>query len=168
MGMGAGGGSGDSGVEERVEKMSALVVQDVIVRKREVIVQVPKFVETIVEKVIEVPKLILKEITVTDAKIETRVVYVDRVEYRDKVVEVPRVTIKDEVVVRKVDKPVEVERVVEKLVVREVPIEVKTYKLVEEIIRVPRIQYIPTEVERVVWKDVSRERCEHCGKELTQ
>ena len=53
-----------------------------------------------------------------------------------------------------------------KLVVREVPIEVKTYKLVEEIIRVPRIQYIPTEVERVVWKDVSRERCEHCGKEI--
>ena len=58
-------------------------------------------------------------------------------------------------------------RVVEKVVIKEVPIEVKIYKLVEELIKVPKIQYIPTEVERIVWKDVYRERCEKCGKEVT-
>lgn len=43
---------------------------------------------------------------------------------------------------------------------------VRDYKLVEEIVRVPQIKYIPTEVERVVWKDVERERCKVCGKEV--
>jgi hypothetical protein len=43
---------------------------------------------------------------------------------------------------------------------------VREYKLVEEIVRVPQIKYIPTEVERVVWKDVPRERCKECGKEI--
>jgi hypothetical protein len=36
--------------------------------------------------------------------------------------------------------------------------QVKDYKLVEEEIKVPKITYIPTEVERIVWKDVPRER----------
>ena len=42
----------------------------------------------------------------------------------------------------------------------------KDVKLVEEIKRVPEIKYIPTEVERVVYKDVSKERCEKCSKEV--
>ena len=32
------------------------------------------------------------------------------------------------------------------------------YKLVEKEIKVPQITYVPTPVERIVWKDVSRER----------
>lgn len=41
---------------------------------------------------------------------------------------------------------------------------VREYKLVEEEIRVPHVKYVPTEVERVVWKDVDKERCKSCGK----
>jgi len=43
---------------------------------------------------------------------------------------------------------------------------IRGYKLVEEIIKVPKLLMIPTEVERVVWKDVPRERCQHCSKEI--
>lgn len=42
----------------------------------------------------------------------------------------------------------------------------KDYKLVEEIIRVPKNEYVPTPVERIVWKDINRERCKECGKEI--
>jgi len=43
---------------------------------------------------------------------------------------------------------------------------VREYKLVEEEIRVPHIKYIPTEIERVVFKDVEKKRCKECGKEV--
>lgn len=36
--------------------------------------------------------------------------------------------------------------------------EVKNFKLVEEVKKVPKIEYIPTPVERIVWVDVERER----------
>ena len=55
----------------------------------------------------------------------------------------------------------------EKLVIKEVPYEVKVPKFVEEIVKVQKIVYVPTEVERIVWKDVYREKCEKCGKEVT-
>jgi len=35
---------------------------------------------------------------------------------------------------------------------------IKKYKLVEELVKVPKIQYMPTPVERIVWKDVERSR----------
>ena len=31
---------------------------------------------------------------------------------------------------------------------------------------VQKIINVPTEVERIVWKDVPRERCSKCGKEI--
>lgn len=34
----------------------------------------------------------------------------------------------------------------------------RDYKLVEEVIKVPKIEYVPVQVERVVWKNVERER----------
>ena len=40
------------------------------------------------------------------------------------------------------------------------------YKLVEEDLKVPRIKWIPREEQRIVWKDVIRERCKDCGKEV--
>lgn len=46
--------------------------------------------------------------------------------------------------------------------------ELKAYKVVEELVKTQKIQFIPTEVERIVWKDVSRERCTDCGKEITE
>ena len=42
----------------------------------------------------------------------------------------------------------------------------KEYKLVEEVVKVPKINYIPREEERIVWKDVPRERCEKCKEEV--
>ena len=42
----------------------------------------------------------------------------------------------------------------------------KEYKLVEELVRAPKIKWIPTEEERIVWTDVPRERCEKCSKEI--
>jgi len=41
---------------------------------------------------------------------------------------------------------------------------IKDYKLVEEELRVPKVKWIPTEAERIVWTDVPRERCESCKK----
>jgi len=35
---------------------------------------------------------------------------------------------------------------------------IRKYKLVEEIIKVPKIEWVSTPVERIVWKDVERER----------
>jgi hypothetical protein len=37
----------------------------------------------------------------------------------------------------------------------------RKYKLVEEVVKVPKIQYEPTKVERVVWVD--KQRCKSCG-----
>jgi hypothetical protein len=36
--------------------------------------------------------------------------------------------------------------------------ELKDYKLVEEVIKVPQVQYVPTQVERVVWIDRKRDK----------
>jgi len=38
---------------------------------------------------------------------------------------------------------------------------VRNFKLVEDVIKVPKIQYVPTNVERVVWSDVHK--CKKCG-----
>lgn len=38
---------------------------------------------------------------------------------------------------------------------------IRKYTLVEEIVRVPKVQYEPTKVERVVWED--KHRCKKCG-----
>jgi len=172
----SGGNSGNTIFSATDKKIAALVVHDVMVVKKEVEVQVPKYVE----KIVEVPKYVDKEVIVTNVKVlqdtvrtqnvevEEKVIIVERPTYRD--VEVERPVFKNVEVtnytIKKVDFPVEVPRITEKLVVKEIPIEVKTYTLVEEIIKVPKIQYVPTEVERVVWKDVPRERCSHCGKEI--
>ena len=42
----------------------------------------------------------------------------------------------------------------------------RDYKLVEEVVKVPKLNYIPRDEERIVWKDVPRERCENCKKEI--
>ncbi len=42
----------------------------------------------------------------------------------------------------------------------------KDYKLVEEVLRVPKVKWIPTKTERIVWKDVNKERCEKCRGEV--
>lgn len=175
MGQMAGGGSSGN-ISVKSEKIATLTVQDVNLITKEVEVQVPKYVE----KIVEVPKYVPKEITVTDVKVVENTVRTQNVEVEEKVIQVDKPIFKDVEVerpvfknvevtnytIKKIDFPVEVPRVTEKIVIKEIPTEVKTYTLVEEIIKVPKIQYVPTEVERVVWKDVPRERCSHCGKEI--
>lgn len=176
MPQGISGGGGGGGLITKSEKMAALVVNDVQVIRREVEVQVPKYVE----KIVEVPKYVDKEVTVTHVKVVEDTVRTQNVEVEEKIIQVERPKFVDITVerpvfkdvevtnytIKKVDFPVEVPRITEKIVVKEIPVEIKKYVLVEEIIKVPKIQYVPTEVERVVWKDVPRERCSHCGKEI--
>ncbi len=176
MGQGVSGGGGGQRLDIKGEKITALVVEDVKILTREVEVQVPRYVE----KIVEVPKFVDKVIEVTSIKVigdtvrtqnvevEERVITIEKPVYKE--VEIERPIFKNvevtNYVVKKVDFPVEVPRITEKVIVKEIPIEVKKYVLVEEIIKVPKIQYVPTEVERVVWKDVPRERCNHCNKEV--
>jgi len=172
--MGA-GGEEDLGVKVITQKLDKkIVLEDVEIRTKVVEIQVPRFVD----KIVELPIYKNKEIVVTDVKVVERevetqtfklhenLVEIDKPYYKEVVVEVPRFVNKD--IINPIFKDTEVMRevlkVVEKIKIEEKVVEVTTYKLVEEIVKVPKIQYIPTEVERVVWKDVPRERCSHCGK----
>lgn len=159
-------------------KINPLVVHDVKVVTQEYTVEVPKYVE----KIVEVPKFIAKDIVVTHVKVVEETVTTQNVVVKDKVIEVERPVYKDveierpvyktievqDVVIKKVEKVVEIEvpRYIEKLHIIKKEQEVIVPKLVEEIIKVPKIRYVPTEVERIVWKDVPRERCKHCSKEI--
>lgn len=171
-------GSDDVTKDAKDNKIGSLIVENVKVLTRTVEVDKPIYKD----KIIEIPKVkyVDEIITVTKPKIveeivktqnvtvdETTVeverpvftdVPVDRPIFKD--VEVLRVNIKEE------EKVIEVPRVVQKTKVIEEELIIKVPKLVEEIVRVPRIQYVPTEVERIVWKDVPRERCSSCGKEI--
>lgn len=178
MGQGMMGSSvEDEGVKVVQKKLGGkIVLEDVEIRTKVVEIQVPHFVD----KIVELPIYQNKEIVVTDVKVVQRevetqtfklkenLVEVDKPFYKEVIVEVPRFVNKD--VPNPIFKDVEVVRevlkVVEKIRVEEKVVEVITYKLVEEIIKVPKIQYVPTDVERVVWKDVVRERCKNCGKEI--
>lgn len=170
-----GGGESGTGLKMREEKLNKkIMLEDVEIRTKVVEIQVPRFVD----RVVEVAKFIPKEIEVVDVKVKEKdvetqtvvvkenVVEVDKPSYKEVVVEVPKFVPREVIdcVIKEVEKEVEVLKVVEKIKVVEVPVEVKTFKLVEEIIKVPRIQYVPTEVERVVWKDVPRDRCSNCGR----
>jgi len=174
MGQGVSGGGGNNRLQLKGEKIQALVVEDVHILTKEVEVQVPKFVE----KIVEVPKYVPREVIDTQITVKNETVTTQSVVVEEKVIEVTRPIFKDVIVdrpvykdveiekytVKRVDLPIEVPRVTEKVKIIEKEFEVLVPKMVEEIIKVPKIVYVPTEVERVVWKDVPRERCSHCGK----
>lgn len=158
-----------------------------------------------IEKPVEIPKMVVKEIEVEQTKYITK--EEDTIRY--KVSEKPtvkynveeQVTTKYNVNTEETTKYVCKEQVIEKPVIKEVeyekPIiternvevinvkdldnikalssivkdlaleieqlkkklnELKEFKLVEELVRVPKIEWMPTQVERIVWKDVIRER----------
>lgn len=181
MGQGTGGAvGGDSGSGFKVVKETLgkkLVIENVEIHTKIVEVQVPKFVD----RIVETPKFVPKEIVVTDVKVNEKVVEtqtvvvkevvktIDKPSYKEVIVEVPKFTDREVInyIIKNVEKIVEVPKVVENIRVIEKPIEVTTYKLVEELIKVPKISYHPVEVERIVWKDVPREKCVHCGREVT-
>jgi DNA-binding ferritin-like protein (Dps family) len=112
-------------------------------------------------------KVVTKEVETQTFKLHENLVEIDKPFYKEVIVEVPKFISKDVIspVIKEVEVLKEVLKVVEKIKIEEKVVEVIVYKLVEEIIKVPKIQYIPTEVERVVWKDIPREKCKFCGKE---
>ena len=186
MGQGVAGGSGGEGMEiVEKGKISALVVDDVKVIKKEVRVEVPKYVDKeqikYVNKEEKQVKYNTMEETTTKFNVEEKstVKYVpkeeDTVRYIPKDVEVEKAIIKEKVLTITTFKDVDAIKAMAALVpglvkaVDELTEKLKTvkdYKLVEQIVKADKIQFVPTEVERIVWKDVSRERCSKCSKEV--
>lgn len=178
MGQGVSPGQGRTGGLRATKdaKIRALVVEDIKILEKEFEVMVPKFVE----KIIEVPEYRKKEIVVHDVKVlpvevtaETvklveRKVPIDKPVYIDVTVEVPVFKKKEiiEPIIIQHETTIEVPRVIEKVRIEERVVPITKYKLVEEMVKVPKIVYVPTTVERIVWKDVPRERCKHCSKEI--
>jgi hypothetical protein len=108
--------------------------------------EVPVEVVKIVERPVEIEKVVTKEVAVP-VEVETSIVvekptikevFVDRVVQHE--VPVPY----DKVVVREVPMPFEVERVVEKIIEKEVPVYVEQMVLKE----------VPTPIEKIVYKEV--------------
>jgi len=199
MGQDVGVGAGTS-VEDvtKDKKIKALIVEDVKVLTREIVVDVPKYVD----------KEQIRLVTVEQEQVRFNTVEQPTVKFIPKEVEtikfipIEKETIQYKVVVKEfeVERPVLIDKRYERPIIVDkeyhiatykdvaaitellslVPklmdeiqrlklelTKVRDYKLVEEIIRVPQIKYIPTEIERVVWKDVPREKCRECGKEVT-
>lgn len=194
MPHGVGGGTGDNGLTEvGTKKIHALVVQDVVIHKRAYEVKVPRFVDeeqirykTKEEETIKyVPKE--KQTTFFNIKEENTIKYNVREEFTTKY-KVREIECERPVAV---DKPYERPVITEKEyqiatygdikalrgLIELVPELVQTIdklkrkiagmkdiKLVEEVKKVPAISYTPVEVERIVWKDIPRERCENCRR----
>ena len=193
MGQDIGGGSAAStGLKElESEKIKALVVDDVKIRTRVFLVDVPKYTtvdqiryetkieDTIRYNVVETPttKFIPQELpTIKFTPIEEETikyvpkdVEVERPVATDKFYERPVIkekeytiaTIKDMENVRELMKSIPELRGMLNALAEEMK-DLKRFKLVEQIVKADKVTYVPREEERIIWKDVSRERCEKC------
>ncbi len=192
----SGGGSGKSGLEVlKTENIKALVVDSVKVRTREYVVEVPKY-KSVEQIKYNTKEETTTKFNVSEEKtIKYRPINVDTIKYnpvlQDTTKYIPvAVEIEKPVVVEKVyEKPVVIKKaytiatirdmqnvldlvaIIPKLsqTIAELTIKLnglKEYKLVEEIVKAPKIIYVPREEERIVWKDVPRERCKECSKEV--
>jgi cytochrome c biogenesis protein ResB len=182
-------GNTNSG-EDRVEKLQgALVVNDVIIKQRVKVVEVPEL--KYVVKEVEYEKPVAKEVETIiyvpreEGTVKFTVEEKEIIKYNVKDVEVERPiitereyerpTIKD----KEYERPVIVEKVYE--VITPTDIEsikelknlmvdmreeiaklkaelagLKSYKLVEDVVKVPKLKWETVNVERIVWKDVER------------
>ena len=187
----SGGGSRDTLSQIKSKDMASLVVKDVKVIPQEFEVLVPKFVEekqtryvtekekqvkyeTKIEPTVKYKEIVkdttryvpTKEATikyvVEEVKIE-KPVLIDK-PYERPVVKDKEYTIAtygDVVALR--DLMDMVPKVMDQLKTLKMEVaQIRKYKLVEEVTTVDRVKYRPVEVERIVWKDVSRERCNKC------
>lgn len=192
MGQTVSGGTGKKlGVSETEKLTNGIVLTDVVVKKREIIVDIPRIVYSeqvyekpvIEEKIYERP--IIRE-TPQDT-VRYNVVEQETIKYIPKEVpcEKPVITTKE------YEKPIIREQVYEKPIIEQKRIEVvtvdnlelvkavaillkeinallpqvqeklngiKEYKLIEKVISVPKVEYVTTQVERIEWIDVKRER----------
>jgi len=190
------GGSTSNGIKEVcVGKVAQLVVEDIKIKHREYEVDVPVYKDKEQIRYVTKDEDQTKFNTVEKETIIYVPKEVETVKYQPRVEETVRYKVKEIEVEKPVmvekpyEKPVMVSREVEIITYKDVDAikeliglvkdlreevketkknldEIKKYVLVEEIIRVPKINYKPTEVERIVWKDVSRERCQSCGGEV--
>ena len=179
-------GAGYKVKEEKIKALVVSDVQ-IIEKKIEVpvykLVDVPKEQVKYVTKEEPQVKYITKELDTTRYKVEEK----DTVKFRVREEETVKYIPKEIQVERPVAVPVEYERPVvkEKIIevvnygdvvalkqfvdvvvdlqkelegLKESINKIKGYKLVEEVIKAPKIEWVPTQVERIVWKDVERER----------
>lgn len=184
------GGTGEEGLEglkevTKEEPLKALVVEDVRVYQRKFVVDVPKY-----QNVNQIKYITTEEKQTkynTEEQSTTKYIPQDKVtiKYTPKEED----TIKYKVVEKECEKPIinakeyiiatykDVDAIkallelVPKVLVeiegmKEAISKIKDYKLIETELKVPKVKWIPTEEERVVWKDVPKERCENCSKEV--
>jgi hypothetical protein len=195
MGCNVSGGGGDEPLKLKDEKINSLVVEDVKVVKKEYEVEVPKYVEKpqvkYVEKVENQVKYntVEKETVKYDVKSEPTVKYdvktEETIQYVPKEVKVEkpvptdvvyeRPVIRDKEYVIATYKDIEAIRELMKVVpelmkqlgeLKTKIMNTKDVKLVEETIKVPKLSWVTREEERIVWKDVPRERCKRCSGEI--
>ena len=173
--------------EKVIEGKTEITVDKLRIREQIVDVQVPKFVEKVVE--IEKPVYIDKETTryVTIDEPTTR--YISKDVETIKYVTREQEMIKPVIIEKQYERPVVVDREYERPVIKEDLIEIsrivdlqslgelvrqvkalseelpflreqiegiRNLKLVEEVVKVPKIEYITVQVERIEWVPVKR------------
>lgn len=194
MGMTISGGQGQDNITT-IEKEGSLVVKDVKVIHKEITVEVPKYVTKEQIKWVDKTQEQTRYETIERPTIKYNVKEQETLRYIPRDSETIRYIVKDENIERPVpvDTPYERPVIREKEYtivtykdvnaikelknsVFELKQEVdelksyvgslRNYKLVEEIVKVPKLKYVPQVIERIVWKDIPRERCSKCGREV--
>jgi len=185
----SGGRVQDTGHSDKQKLEKGIMITDVLVKKREIIVDIPKV--NLIEKTYEKP--IIKEVEyikpkIVEKEVETlRYVPVERttIKYVATNVECEKPIIKEKIYEKpvieekKYIQPVITRKEIEVVSIKDIGIvkeyielaqklslvvpelieqmkELKNIKLVEKIVEVPKIQWINTPVERIIWKDVER------------
>ena len=187
----SGGASRKIGYTESEKLEKGIVITDVIIKKREVIVDIPKVVIKEVEyerpviKDKEYERPVIKEVlkdTIKYVPVEQETIkYVAKIVECEKPVIVPKEYEKPIIREQIYEKPIiehkkiEVTTVADVALVQQLAIEVhnitkelvdlkvklagiKNYKLIEEVIKVPKVEFVTVQVERIEWVDVKRER----------
>lgn len=191
QGIGSGGGVKNVGYTESEKLEKGIVLTDVVIKKREIIVDVPRVVYTEVVYEKPVVKIMNEETTKYNVKEENTIRYVPVIKETTQFV--PRVVEceKPIIITKEYEKPIIREQIYEKPIIEQKKIEVvtidnldvlkayitlvkelnielpklkqrlseiKDYKLVEKVISVPKLEYITTQVERIEWVPVKREK----------
>ena len=192
MAHGVSGGGSNNSFQLKEEKITALVVNDVKVRTKTYEVRVPKYIDheqikynTTVENQVRYRTVEKDTLRYVEKKAETtkfnvveqdtiRFIPVDRKVERpvpiDKPYERPVIVDKEYQIatygdVAALRELIEILPAVKRELkdLKEELDKLKKYKLVEEVVKVPRLEYYTVKQERIIWKDVPRERCKKCG-----
>lgn len=192
MGHEVSGGSSEEQVVGTVKKAgSHIVLENVVVKNRQIIVDIPVVKQRVIEedstKYNKVDEDTTKYNTINKSTIKYNVEEKETVKYNVKVEDTTKYNVLEVTCEKPVLQPkvYEIPKLVEKKVVvtsagdvetlqemltlaralkKELPNlmellkDLKEYKLIEQVIKVPKIEYFVTPVERIEWVDVKRER----------